>query len=227
MSNLITKTSTERVNNAKGLIEGQIVETSELSTQEFSERICLHINAAVSSWLEVAHLLAEAEDELSKKRFGQLKEMIPLSNSSICKLIKIAEFSWIDEHKEQLQRIESWATLHEISKLKTSELVKFEKAHIQGANPAHFTRKDVSQFRVIESKAPYTLASIKLDRKSHGLKKAEAKDFYNCISTLSGLSGVTADLTESGEQIADLSQCFPPGTSATKPAKEGHSFGNE
>ena len=173
----------------KNLIEGHIKKTDEVSITEFATEINKCLSEAIDSWLTITGLLAKAKKQLNKDKFNELKTLIPLSDSSIYKLIKIADSDWINKNKPKLKKIDSWATLHEITKLKHLELQEFEKQYCFGDDPKYFTRDDVSGFRKIENKRPILIASIKKNRNAELSSKdlKELEDLFKSVGEINGL----------------------------------------
>ena len=76
------------MNFTKDLFTGHTKSLTEANPVQIANEIKEHLQTALKSWLEVSKILYNAKKNLDALEFNELKESIPLSDSSICKLIK-------------------------------------------------------------------------------------------------------------------------------------------
>lgn len=114
-----------------------------------SDLVLNYVDRISSSWresvekiLETARLLVESETVLTEKEFLDLISRLPISQSTISKLIMIGRNEYLPTRIQHLPP--HWTTIYEISQF---DEVDLDKGVIEGYITPSSTKKDIDRFR--------------------------------------------------------------------------------
>jgi len=94
---------------------------SEL-VQSFVQRISDSWRESVEKIIQTSHILVESEEQLSDVEFLDMVNQLPISQSTISKLLMIGKNSYLPNKVEYLPP--HWTTIYEISQLDEQQIDK-------------------------------------------------------------------------------------------------------
>tara|TARA_R110002096_G_scaffold432687_2_gene649922 strand:+ start:1376 stop:2023 length:648 start_codon:yes stop_codon:yes gene_type:complete len=170
---------------------------------KFKTDITKLLNSSNKAWLKIADYISEASDQLGKAEMDGLFKDVRFSYSKGRKLIKIAKSQRIQQYRTQLGLIDSWSTLHEITKLSDSEFTEFKNQYLSKKKPQLFQRSNVISFKSTQPapKKPNTVIA-----KLHFVQNAQATktEFNEIIKAINKLTVAHGVQVEWGGLYNDL-----------------------
>jgi len=119
----------------------EIVSSSQV-IQSYVERITESWRESVEMILNTSQLLVESEDTLTESEFIDLVSLLPISQSTISKLLLIGRNEYLPKKTKSLPP--HWTTIYEISQMKESE---FDDGVREGFINPSSTKRDIDLFR--------------------------------------------------------------------------------
>ena len=112
--------------------------------QSFVDRISESWRESVKKILETSQILVESENQLNEIEFMDMVSQLPMSQSTISKLLMIGKNNYLPQQTKYLPP--HWTTIYEISTLDNNQIDKgIEEGFI---NPSSI-KKDIDKFKVI------------------------------------------------------------------------------
>ena len=119
----------------------EIVSSTEV-IQSYVERITESLRESVEKILNTSQLLVESEDNLTEIEFVDLVSLLPISQSTISKLLLIGRNKYLPTKTNSLPP--HWTTIYEISQLEETE---FDDGVREGFINPSSTKRDIDLFR--------------------------------------------------------------------------------
>lgn len=139
--------------------------SNETAVAYYADKIKSEVKTATGAWRNVAELFAAASNEFGNDsdKFKALVKATNFSRSKVAKLIAIANDQRLKTHEENVQCVDAWTVMYEMTTLTDDEFQKFISS-VKGETV--ITTKEVNAARVKETVKvdPYkTVFSIQID----------------------------------------------------------------
>jgi len=121
-------------------IQNEVQGMSEL-VQSFVQRISDSWRESVEKILQTSHVLVESEQQLSDTEFLDMVDQLPISQSTISKLLMIGKNSHLPNKVQYLPP--HWTTIYEISQMDEQQI---DKGIVEGFINPSSTKKEIDKF---------------------------------------------------------------------------------
>ena len=116
-----------------------------LDSRTFVRRIVKHLEKSLESFIEIGHVLIEAEKLLGRKQWlDMVSEELPFTRRTAEKLVKIASDARITDPKIRGRLPPHWTSLHELTQLTDAE---FANALVENKIRPEMERREISLLR--------------------------------------------------------------------------------
>ena len=123
--------------------------------QSYVQRISNSWRESVEKIIQTSHILVESEEQLSDVEFLDMVNQLPISQSTISKLLMIGKNSYLPNKVEYLPP--HWTTIYEISQLDEQQI---DKGIVDGFINPSSTKKDIDRFHNVTDTTSYVRSNV-------------------------------------------------------------------